>query len=96
MLPLVLEDVLEAHIAAGPGTAAITGGLVVVGVGVSTFQDSEGRVRRDVRKLLAEGLGEEATRRVIRWNELNPDNRILSVRPRRPTPPTPLARAVAR
>ena len=84
VIPLVLEDVLEAARKSGFTAAAVTAPLVVLGVGVSTFSDSATRVRRDIRKLLEEGKIEEATQRRRRWNEANPNNPILTVRPRQP------------
>ena len=86
MIPLVLEDVLEAATRSGLVAAAVTAPLVTLGVGVSTFPDSEGRVRRDVRALLEEGTdeaNEKARQKVLEFNEQNPDNPIRSIRPRR-------------
>ena len=80
MLPLVFEDILEASRAAGPGTAALTGALAGVGVGVSTFADSEGRVRRQIRQLREDGKSGEARELRLEFNRKNPDNPIRSVR----------------
>jgi uncharacterized small protein (DUF1192 family) len=78
-LPLVVEDIYEAYRLSGPTAAGVTGTLQFVGVGASTYADSQSRVRRDIRKLILAGEEERAMERMREWNALNPDNRMRSV-----------------
>ena len=56
-------------------------GLTFFGVGVGTYEDSQARVRRDIRALKYDGLYGEAEKKRLRWNMQNPDRRIITVKP---------------
>lgn len=78
--PIILEGVYDAYQQEGAGSAALVGAGEFLGLGVQTYGDSEGRVRRDAQKLLTKGDREGASALVREWNKDNPERRIVSVR----------------
>ena len=104
VMPLVLNDVSDAYRIQGPGAALLVAPLVTLGVGSSTYEDSQAATRRRVRKLFVAGEPAEARALIRAWNERAgeneriqgiklPDGRTLDFRPRRgagpPSPPSP-------
>lgn len=81
VFPLVVDDIIGTWEIEGPGRAAVTSPLTLLGVGVSTYEDSETVTRANVHKLMREGKQDEATRIVNEWNEKHPDpaDRILYI-----------------
>jgi archaellum component FlaC len=63
VVPLILQDIEDAWKDAGFGRAAAVGALAFTGVGVNTFTDSESRLKRDIKKLRAEGNITAATKK---------------------------------
>lgn len=88
VLPMVFEDVYEAHQSAGIPRAVLVGGSVFLGVGAQTYKDSENAVRRDLGRMIQEGKRSEAAARARKWNAANPENPIRSVRDVQLTPPS--------
>lgn len=54
LVPLILQDVRDAYKEAGFARAAGAGALAFFGVGVNTFEDSENRLQRDIKKAIAD------------------------------------------
>ena len=79
VVPLVYEDILDAYQLEGTERAAVVGGLVTLGVGVSTYEESKGAVRRQISKLLREGKRADAIRKALEWNRAHPDEPIRKV-----------------
>jgi hypothetical protein len=79
IIPLVYEDIWDAYKLEGKERAAVVGGLVTLGVGVSTYEDSKAAVRRDISKLLREKKHGEAFRKAYEWNREHPDQPIRTV-----------------
>lgn len=80
IVPLVLEDIWEAWKLEGIPTAVATGALAIPGVGVSTYRDSETVTRKKFKKLWQSGRITEARQLRYRWNQANPDDRIVTVK----------------
>lgn len=79
VVPLVYEDILDAYRLEGKERAAVVGGLVTLGVGVSTYEDSKAAVRRQISKLLREKKHSDAIRKALEWNREHPDQPIRTV-----------------
>jgi hypothetical protein len=79
-MPLVARDIKEAWDEHGIKGAAAAGALGTVGVGVSTYKDSETATRREIKKLQDQGKYSQAARLKAEWNRENPKNRIVTVK----------------
>jgi hypothetical protein len=79
-MPLVVRDIKEAWDEHGVKGAAAAGVLGAVGVGVSTYKDSETATRREIKKLQDQGDYSKAARIKAEWNRENPKNRIVTVK----------------
>ncbi len=77
--PMWWEDVLDAWRLENPGMAIFVGGLTVIGVGATTYEDSETQTRRRIRQMLKENNYIGADQLKIEWNMENPDNQIVKV-----------------
>lgn len=80
MVPLVARDVHEAWKEHGIPAAIGVGALAVVGVGVSTYEDSETGTRREIKKLKAKKKFAESEKLRLFWNRKHPKNRIVTVK----------------
>jgi len=80
IVPMVIEDIWEAYQLEGLPAAALSGGLNFMGVTTNTYRDRERRVRRDMKRLMAEGDYEGARNKRSEWNIRNPGNKIRRVR----------------
>lgn len=79
VIPMVYEDILDAYKLESKEQAAVVGGLVTLGVGVSTYEDSKANVRREISKLLRENKRGDAVRKALEWNREHPDQPIRTV-----------------
>lgn len=79
VVPLVYEDILDAYKLEGKERAAVVGGLVTLGVGVSTYEDSKTAVRRDIAALIRVGNYSEARIKALEWNLKHKDQAIRKV-----------------
>lgn len=79
VVPLVYEDILDAYKLEGKERAAVVGGLVTLGVGVSTYEDTKTAVRRDIAALLKEGNYSDAWMKAREWNLKHKDQAIREV-----------------
>ena len=79
VLPLWLDDVADAYRKEGAGRATLVGGLTFLGVGATTYEDSETQTRRRIRKMKLNFnfIGADALQ--SEWNMKNPDNPIRNV-----------------
>ncbi len=80
VVPLVFEDIWEAWKLEGVPTAAATAALAIPGVGVSTYRDSETVTRKKFKKLWQAGQITKARQLRYRWNQANPDDKIVTVK----------------
>lgn len=78
--PMVIEDALEiARSEGGWARSSLLTSLIMVGASISTYPDSEKKTRAKIRELKEAGKYEEAEALQIKWNDANPDNRIVKV-----------------
>ena len=77
--PLVIRDIREVYEQEGAFKAAVVAGLVGLGVGVTTYEDSETTTRRKMRKM--QQAGNTAGSKQLRnaWNRKHKDQRIVTV-----------------
>ncbi len=90
--PIILEGIYDAQVDYGINAAAITGVGEFLGLGIQSYPDSQGRVRRKAQRLLSEGESDAASAIMEEWNAANPERRIMSVKAagdtlKLPTPP---------
>lgn len=76
VLPLVVDDIKDAYKEAGFGRAIGVGGLVMTGVGVSTYPDNKTATRKKISTLVKDGKIAEAFKIQREWNTNNPKNHI--------------------
>ncbi len=79
--PMWFEDVADAWRLENPGKATFVGGLTVLGVGATTYEDSETQTRRRIRKMLKENNSIGADALKLQWNmrDENANNQIVKV-----------------
>jgi hypothetical protein len=75
-LPLLYQDIYDAYQSEGAGAAIGTAAGGAVGLGVSTYPDSEAQTRKKYLDLREQGDKSEAARIRIQWNRAHPDNKI--------------------
>lgn len=80
LIPMVYEDIYDAYRQEGAGRAALVGGLTFFGVGATTYEDSQSRTRRAIRKMKQDGNYLAAEQKRIEWNIKHPDKRIVNVK----------------
>lgn len=80
VLPLWMDDVADAYRKEGAGRATLVGGLTFLGIGVTTYEDSETWTRRRIRKMKLEFNYAGAGALQFEWNMKNPDNPIRNVK----------------
>ncbi len=80
VLPLWLDDVADAYRKEGAGRAVLVGGLTFLGVGATTYEDSETQTRRRIRKMKMEFNYAGADQLKWEWNMKNPGNPIRNVK----------------
>ena len=80
LIPYIAQDIRDAYKlneqSVGHGAAA--GAASFVGIGASTYKDSESRTRRDIRKEADSGNQVGAEQKRQEWNKENPENVISS------------------
>lgn len=77
--PMWWEDVLDAWRLENPGMATFVGGLTFIGVGATTYEDSETQTRRRIRQMLKENNSIGADALKFKWNMKNSNNPIRNV-----------------
>lgn len=80
LVPLALRDVGEAWKEEGPTAGLTAGALAALGVGVSTYPDSETARRGKIKKLKQAKKYKEAEWLRLEWNQENPEDRIKTVK----------------
>ncbi len=79
VLPLWMDDVADAYRKEGVGRATLVGGLTFLGIGATTYEDSETQTRRRIRKMRFEFNYSGADQLKWEWNMKNPGNPIRKV-----------------
>lgn len=79
VVPMWIDDVADAYRLSGVPRAVAVGGLTFFGVGANTYEDSEFKTRRRIRRLKIVGNYTAADNLKFEWNLRNPDNKIISV-----------------
>lgn len=82
-MPMVFEDIEDAWKEEGAAVGLGVGALTILGVGVSTYEDSESAVRKEINKLKRRGKPASAEKLRHWWNRENPDNKIITVTPKK-------------
>lgn len=79
VLPLWLDDVADAYRHENAGKAVLVGSLTFMGVGATTYEDSETQTRRRIRQMMMDNNYIGADQLKLEWNMKNPDNPIRKV-----------------
>ena len=80
LIPMVFEDIEDAWKIEGVERGILTAPIVAVGIGSGTYRDSETVTRKKFRKLWQAGQITKARQLRYRWNQTNPDDKIVTVK----------------
>ncbi|KKL06128.1 hypothetical protein LCGC14_2599140, partial [marine sediment metagenome] len=79
VMNLAIEDIVDAYKDEESAGVLSVAPAVFLGIGASTYQDSETVTRRKFKKLWRAGQITKARQLRYRWNQANPDDKIVTV-----------------